>query len=171
VRPHQPSGVAELGYANSVKWEESPGMEKYRRGLYIHFQRTTPYPLLANFDAPKASVPACRRGRTNTPLQALNLLNDPAFLEAARGLSLRAALETQQPDFERRLDRAFRLVLGRPPAAPERERLRQYFDQQKGIYDRDPEALKTLNVDSADDAAWVGVSTVLLNLDEFMVRE
>jgi hypothetical protein len=86
VRPPQPKGVSEIGYSGS-HWEESRGKDRYRRGLYIHFQRTTPYPLLANFDAPKGTVTACRRLRTDTPLQALNLLNDPVFLEAAQALA------------------------------------------------------------------------------------
>jgi len=68
IKPPQPKGVAELSYAGSVKWEESTGADKYRRGLYIHFQRTTPYPQLMNFDAPSASLSCTRRERTDTPL-------------------------------------------------------------------------------------------------------
>ena len=88
VRPPQPTGVAELGYANSVKWVESKGADRYRRGFYIHYQRTTPYPQLINFDAPDSNVACTRRTRSNTPLQALNLLNDPVFLEAAQALAV-----------------------------------------------------------------------------------
>ena len=83
VRPPQPPGVAELGYSNSVKWKESVGADRYRRGLYIHYQRTTPYPLLTNFDAPDSNTACARRRRSNSPLQSLNLLNDPVFYEAA----------------------------------------------------------------------------------------
>ena len=89
VRPPQPAGVAELGYANNVKWVESKGADRYRRGMYIHFQRTTPYPMLMNFDEPDSNTSCTRRRRSNTPLQSLNLLNDPVFFEAAQALAAR----------------------------------------------------------------------------------
>jgi len=76
VKPSQPAGVAEVAYNNSVKWRESAGPEKYRRGLYIHYQRTTPYPCLANFDEPDSTMACTRRRVSDTPLQALNLLEE-----------------------------------------------------------------------------------------------
>jgi len=153
VRPPQPKGVSEIGYSGN-HWEESTGRDRYRRGLYIHFQRTTPYPLLANFDAPKGTVTACRRPRTDTPLQALNLLNDPVFLEAAQALA-----EQVQPglDFSLSLTRLFLRVLDREPGDGETQRLRSYFDQERKQF--------------GEDAAWTSVASVLLNLDEFIVRE
>ena len=93
IKPPQPDGVTSIGYARGTKWEVSDTTEQYRRGLYIHFQRTTPYPLLMNFDAPRSTTAACRRLRSNTSLQALNLLNDPVFLEAAEALALRILRE------------------------------------------------------------------------------
>ena len=75
VFPPQPGGVSELRYGGG-HWDESKGEARYRRGIYIHFQRSTPYPQLMNFDAPKSNVPVCRRERSNTSLQALNLLNE-----------------------------------------------------------------------------------------------
>ena len=81
VRPPQPAGVSELTYAGSAKWVESKGEDRYRRGLYTHFQRTSPYPMLMTFDAPDSNVCVVRRERSNTPLQALTLLNDAAFFE------------------------------------------------------------------------------------------
>ena len=143
VRPPQPAGVAELGYANSVKWKEDSGPARYRRGLYIHYQRTTPYPLLANFDAPEATVSCSRRRRSNTPLQALNLLNDPVFVEAAQALGKKHDLDTM-----------FELALGRKPRTEERARLARYVDAQGDT-----------------PAAWTGVGRILFNLDEFMTRE
>ena len=160
VRPPQPPGVAELAYANSVKWAESDGADRYRRGLYIHFQRTTPYPLLVNFDAPKSTVTACRRIRSNTPLQALNLLNDPVFVEAAQALAHRILVEAP-PSFEARLARACQLTLARQPEPREIARLRRYYEQQAGLASPNSKAL----------APWTGVASVLLNLDEFIVRE
>ncbi len=172
VRPPQPKGVAELGYANSVKWVDSKGEDRYRRGLYIHFQRTTPYPLLANFDAPKGNVSVCTRLRSNTPLQALNLLNDPVFLEAAQALAYRVS---SAGSFEDRLRNAFRLALSRDPEPREVERLKKFFDQQKTILQNEPKSVAELvpvaGTDRTSDAAWVTLSSILLNLDEFITRE
>lgn len=116
VKPPQPDGVTALGYSSGTKWQVSPGTERYRRGVYIHYQRTTPYPLLSNFDAPRSIVSSCRRTRSNTPLQALNLLNDPVFMEAAEHLGKRA----------KTIDEAFELALLRKPTAAERARLERF---------------------------------------------
>ncbi|MDZ4802594.1 MAG: PSD1 and planctomycete cytochrome C domain-containing protein [Bryobacteraceae bacterium] len=173
VRPPQPAGVAELGYANSVKWNESEGADKYRRGLYIHFQRTTPYPMLMTFDAPDSNVACTRRSRSNTPLQSLNLLNDPVFLEAAQALAYRVLRESHGD----RAEYAFQLALGRSPSAREKERLVAYLDQQSSIAAKDAKSASLLmpmvpeGATKTEAAAWAGVSRVLLNLDEFLTRE
>ncbi|HYI93754.1 MAG TPA: DUF1549 and DUF1553 domain-containing protein, partial [Bryobacteraceae bacterium] len=172
IRPPQPAGIAELGYGNNVKWPESKGPERYRRGLYIHFQRTTPYPQLMNFDAPDSNVACTRRSRSNTPLQALNLLNDPVFFEAAQGFAIRLLAETTSD----RVDHAFLLALGRKPTAKERERLAKYVDDQQTYFQANPTAAKALNptataAEPAEVAAWVAAGRVLMNLDEFIVRE
>jgi mono/diheme cytochrome c family protein len=151
IRPFQPVGVAELGYSVK-KWNESPGREKYRRGLYIHYQRTTPYPFLVNFDAPDSTLACTRRRQSDTALQSLNLLNDPAFFEAAQALAARLELETPS-DFRTRLNRAFQLVVNRAPTERETTRLATYYDAQSG------------------NNPWVGISRILLNLDEFITRE
>ncbi len=175
VKPPQPKGVAELGYANSVKWVESKGADAYRRGLYIHYQRTTPYPLLSNFDAPDSNTTCTRRRRSNTPLQALNLLNDPVFFEAAQALARRVLLEDPQP--QTRLDYAFELCLGRPPQARERERLSRYLDSERTAFLTDKKsaaAMLPFDIEGTTPdqrAAWVATSRVLLNLDEFITRE
>lgn len=176
VRPPQPKGVAELTYANSFKWNESQGMDRYRRGLYVHFQRTAPYPQLMNFDAPNSHVTCSRRRRSDTPLQALNLLNDPVFLEAAQALA-EQTLREARGDFGGRLSYAFERCLARQPKSRESEQLLSYFQRQKDIFQKDAKAAESLypvepaGVDRAEAAAWVGVSTVLLNLDEFITRE
>ncbi len=154
IRPPQPAGVAELTYANSGRWVESKGPERYRRGLYIHFQRTTPYPQLMNFDAPDAMVACSRRRVSDTPLQALNLLNDPVFYEAAQALAWRVKQEVPAPAFEARLRYAFLLALGRPPSTFERDRLAKLDGGPPG-----------------EQASWISISRVLLNLDEFVTRE
>jgi hypothetical protein len=176
VKPPQPKGVAELGYQNSVKWVESAGPDRYRRGLYIHFQRTTPYPQLMNFDAPGAGLSCTRRERTDTPLQALNLMNDPVFFEAAQGLAFRVLREADGA-FRDRLNYAYLLTLGRGPNAREAERLGKYFDESLRGLEQQPETVAALfpnrieGVPQLQAAAWVELSRVLLNLDEFITRE
>ena len=174
VHPPQPSGVTELAYADAVQWQESQGKDRYGRGLYIHFQRTVPYPFLMNFDAPNTNVTSCRRDRSNTPLQALNLLNDPVFLESAQGLAERTLREAKE-SFEDRLHHAFRLCLARHPDSSEVARLSDYFQRQREMVDEaSAKALMPIslpNVSRAQSAAWVGLASVLLNLDEFITRE
>ncbi len=176
VRPPQPKGVAELSYAGSVKWHESTGADRYRRGMYILFQRTVPYPMLMNFDEPNSNLSCTRRERTNTPLQALNLLNDPVFFEAAQGLAFRVMTEAGG-GFGDRLDYAYRVALGRDPSAHELERLGKYYDDSLKKLQTDPKTVAELfpnriqSVPQANAAAWVELSRVLLNLDEFITRE
>jgi hypothetical protein len=168
VHPPQPAGVAELGYANSIKWNNDEGPARYRRGLYIHFQRTTPYPMLMNFDTPDSNVACSRRRRSNSPLQALNLLNDPVFFEAAQAFAMRLARESK-PD--ERLDYAFELALSRKPTARERERMQKFLDQQATELSAHQEQARLLLPLAPDSAAWVSAARVLLNLDEFITRE
>jgi hypothetical protein len=176
VRPPQPKGVAELSYGGSVKWEESTGMDRYRRGLYILFQRTVPYPQLMNFDEPNANLACTRRERTNTPLQALNLLNDPVFVEAAQGLAFRLMRESTGP-FRDRLNYAYEVALGRTPSTHEAERMGKFFDDTSRTLQANPQTVAALfpnqieGVPQSEAAAWVEVSRVLLNLDEFITRD
>jgi hypothetical protein len=176
VRPPQPKGVSELSYANSVKWVESTGADRYRRGLYIHFQRTSPYPQLMNFDAPNADLACTRRERTDTPLQALNLMNDAVFFEAAQGLALRVVREGGS-DFGGRLNYAYAVTVGREPATRERERMERYYSETRNGLAQDETAVTVLfpnrieGVPQLDAAVWVELSRVLLNLDEFITRE
>ena len=176
VKPPQPKGVAELSYQSSVKWVESAGQDRYRRGLYIHFQRTTPYPQLMNFDAPGAGLSCTRRERTDTPLQALNLMNDPVFFEAAQGLAFRVMREADGA-FRDRLNYAFTVTLGRPSSAREAERMGKYFDEALHGLEQQPETIAAMfpnrieGVPQLQAAAWVELCRVLLNLDEFITRE
>jgi hypothetical protein len=176
VRPPQPKGVAELSYAGNVKWEESTGIDRYRRGLYILFQRTVPYPQLMTFDAPNSNLSCTRRERTDTPLQALNLMNDPVFFEAAQGLAFRVMRESTGA-FRDRLNYAYQVAIGRPPTDKEAERLGRYYDQSMGHLATDDAAVTALfpnrieGIPQRETAAWVELSRVLLNLDEFITRE
>jgi hypothetical protein len=176
VRPPQPKGVAELSYGSNVKWEESTGPDRYRRGMYILFQRTVPYPQLMNFDHPNSNLSCTRRERTDTPLQALNLLNDPVFFEAAQGLAFRVMRESSG-GFKDRLEYAYQVTLGRKPSVNEVERLGKYFDDSMRSLKGSPDTVAALfpnRIEGApqiETAAWVEVSRVLLNLDEFITRE
>jgi hypothetical protein len=176
IRPPLPPGVADLSYGSGIQWKPSEGAEQYRRGLYIHFQRTVPYPQLMNFDAPSSLLACSRRERSTTPLQALNLLNDPVFFQAAQGLATRILRENLGSPSDR-LDYAFQLCIGRWPEPDERDRLVQFYKQQKEILARDPGIAAGLfpaqgveGLNSTEAAAWVSVSRVLLNLDEFITR-
>jgi len=176
VRPPQPAGISELTYANSAKWVESKGKDRYRRGLYTWFQRTSPYPMLMTFDAPDSNVCAVKRERSNTPLQALTLLNDPVFVECAQALGRRVVLEAPG-DPDDRIRHAFRLCMAREPTAPEAARLRELFEQLRELaQENEQTAIKLVGdkphgVDPPEAAAWVALSRALLNLDEFVTRE
>jgi hypothetical protein len=173
VFPPQPDGVMSLGQMRR-DWDADTGPNRYRRGLYIYFWRATPHPLLTVFDAPDATKTCTRRVRSNTPLQALTLLNDEAFFEFARALAGRVLAEGPA-DEPGRIDLAFRLALGRTPDATESRRLAGLLDAQRAGFRADPEAAARLAPDGAADpaeaAAWTAVSRVLLNLDEFITRE
>ena len=154
VFPPQPDGVMNLGQMRR-EWKPDDGPDRYRRGLYTYFWRATPHPLLMVFDAPDATRTCTRRPRSNTPLQALTLLNDPAFIEFAQALADRAGREA--PADADRLRRIFRLCLGRAPSPTEADRLAALLAQGRA--------------DSPEPAAWTAVARVLLNLDEFITRE
>lgn len=163
VKPPQPDGVMELGYGNrwGNAWPVSEGKDRYRRGLYIHFQRSTPYPMLVNFDAPKANVSQCKRDRSNSPLQALNLLNDPVFQEAARGLAYQAM--SASGDWGTRLEAAYQRALIRKPSESEKRKFEEFFAKQKA-------QLRSEGI-GEEGAAWTALASVLLNLDEFITKE
>jgi hypothetical protein len=159
VRPPQPEGISDLTYAGSARWVESKGPDRYRRGMYIWFQRTSPFPMLMTFDSPESNVCVVRRERSNTPLQALTLMNDVVFVECAQALGKRLAKESGS--VAERLALGVKLALGRPPTAAEIDRLSRWH------YD----SLKLVKEQPLDAGAWVAVARVLLNLDECINRE
>jgi len=174
VYPPQPESVTKQAF--EMPWPESKGPDRYRRGLYIWLQRTAPYAQLINFDAPDPVRACSRRERSDTPLQALNLLNDPVFFEAAQALAMRV-LNERQADLAGRIRYAFELCLMREPDSDELSRLTRYFETQRDILRRDPKPALSLfpnrveGVDPVDAGAWTGLSSVLLNLDEFITRD
>ena len=170
VKPPQPASVSKEGYHNT--WEPSTGPDRYRRGLYTFLQRTSLYSQLVTFDLPDASRSCTRRERSNTPLQALNLLNDPVFLEAAQALGGRIQNENRGSDGER-IAFAYELVVARPPTDNESAALLRFLAKQRRILSAEPESIRELSGAAHFDGnpAWVALASVLLNLDEFINRE
>ena len=176
IRPPQPTGISELTYAGSAKWAVSTGPDRYRRGLYIWFQRTSPFPMLMTFDNPDSNVCMVRRERSNTPLQALTLLNDVVFVEAAQALAKRARADCKSGCDT--VTKLFQLTLGRNPTKAEELRvLKLHRDFSKLAETNPTEAAKLVgspkpdNDSIAESAAWVAVARTLMNLDEFVTRE
>jgi mono/diheme cytochrome c family protein len=178
VRPPQPAGIADLTYAGSAKWVESKGPDRYRRGLYTWFQRTSPYPMLMTFDAPDSNVCCVRRERSNTPLQALTLLNDSVFVECAQALGRRIASECGCALPRERIQYAFRICLARDPSDEEASILaRSYETLLKEFQARPEESAKIVGTsgsqgsDRTEVAAWIAIGRTIMNLDEFVTRE
>ena len=177
VMPPQPEGIWNSPYSGE-KWQTSTGEDRYRRGLYTFWKRTSPYPSFLSFDAPSREFCVVRRPRTNTPLQALTLLNDPVYVEAAQTLARRMATEGGN-DAIARVTRGFRLTLARTPQQAEVEQLVALFNTELVHYREDTKAAeamagklddKTKQVDLAELAAWTVVANVLLNLDEIVTK-
>ena len=175
VFPVQPEGIWANPYDGStIKWTTSVGSDIYRRSLYTFLRRTAPYPMMTTFDAPSREFCTVRRVRTNTPLQALNLLNDEALFDLARALAGRMRDDVRGGVAER-LGYGFRRCLTRSPAPTELARLERLYQEQLEIYRRDPAAAKQvakgMTGDAAEAAALTMVANVLLNLDEMLTKE
>lgn len=176
VKPYQPPGLWD---GTDSVFVQDHGIDLYRRGLYVFWRRSAHYPSFAAFDAPNREVCTVFRQRTQTPLQSLVLMNDPAFVEAARALAQRVMKESP-PDAQQRLTRAFRLTLSRPPAPEEIDTLRRTYEQQLTTFQDNPHrAIEFLKVgespvpdglDRPQLAALTAVANVLLNLNETITR-
>lgn len=179
VKPPQPNLGLSAAFGSSTDWQTSMGEDKYRRGLYTTWRRSNPYPSMAAFDAPNREVCTVRRGRTNTPLQALVTLNDPAYIEAAQALARRIVKEGGASPSER-ADYGFRLVLLRPPHENELARIVGLYEKSQVRFGKNAEdaqriATEPLGPAGKDDnivelAAWTVVGNVLLNLDETVMK-
>jgi hypothetical protein len=185
VSPYQPPGLWEeltsrLDGANfsAQVYNPSHGADLYRRSMYTFWKRTSPPPALVTFDAPDRETCTVRRARTNTPLQALVLLNDPTYVEAARKLAERLMNEADSRDA--RIVLAFRLATARLPRATELRLLSELYESSLTSYRANSTAaLKLLQVgeaarderlDAAELAAWTMVASTVLNLDETVTR-
>ncbi len=177
VFPLQPPGIWNQPYS-SDKWTTSEGDERHRRSLYTFWRRTSPYPSFMTFDATSREYCTVRRVRTNTPLQALTLLNDPAQFDAARALGWRLLNDPDAGSTARsRAAYAFMLVLSRPATPAEIDRLIAFFEKEREHYGAHREAAASVIgperqvTDVAELAAWTLVANVVLNLDEAVTKE
>ena len=182
VKPYQPPNIWEpVGYgdSNTRFYLQDHGPALYRRSLYVFLKRTAPPPFMTNFDGPNREQVCMVRERSNTPLQALQLMNDVQHFEAARALAERTLAEGGASD-ESRLVHLFRTVLSRRPDAEELRILQTALDRQRAIYRADVEAARRAiavgeshprNLASPDEtAAWTMVANLVLNLDETICR-
>ena len=176
-RPAMPPDILALGSAGAFAWSDSTGPEKYRRGLYVFAQRTVPYPVSMTFDQANPNETCTQRERSNTPLQALTLLNHGIFVECAQGLA-RQLSRDKSTDIRPTLESGFQLCLARKPTREELARLKKLYDSELAAARQQPEAAAKLTAGLKPEAsrvaemsALITVAQVLMNLDEFVTRE
>jgi hypothetical protein len=172
VRPYQPEGLWKE-IATDTQYEQGKGADLYRRSLYTYWKRTVVPPTMSTFDAPGREACTVRETRTNTPLQALALMNDVTYVEAARALAERMIKEG--------IARGFRRVTARPPTADEEKILRRTLEANLEQFRKNPEAARKLvsageskpdpKCDVAELAAMTTVASLILNLDETITKE
>jgi hypothetical protein len=178
VRPPKPDMGLSTAFGSRNDWVTSTGEDRFRRALYTEVRRNSPYPSFATFDAPNREVCTLRRGRTNTPLQALALMNDPQFVEAARALGILVLKEGK--DFDQRLDIITLRLLNRKLEAEERAAIQDTYTSAEKYYREKPEEAKLAltvgestydaTLPTVDLAAWTLVANQLFNLDETVTR-
>lgn len=175
IRPPQPDGLWKKVGGQQYKYEVSPGEQKYRRGIYVVLKRGAPYPSFVNFDASARMACVVKRSRSNTPLQALTLLNDPVFVEAANAFATRILEEVPGGTIKARIEHAYRLALSRAPSSSESKILEMLLTEQIAA-SSSTEAVLPANTTSPDSvspsefAAWFSVATAILNLDETITK-
>lgn len=182
VMPYQPPGLWRQVGRNEPKWEESPGERRYRRGVYVIWRRAAPYPSFVNFDAPDRSSCVVARPRTNTPLQALTLLNDPAYVEAAWALADRVVRFRAGAGDAEKLDYAWKLCLCRAPHDDERKAFEELLRAERERLRAQPAMVEaTMKLappghplpskqNALEVSVWFSVANGLLNLDEMITK-
>ena len=182
IRPPQPDGLWQKVGGQQYNYIVSPGAEQYRRGLYVVLKRGSPYPSFMNFDASARMACVVRRSRSNTPLQALTLLNDPVYVGATQAFAKRIVTEAPSTDLDTRLQHAFRLALARSAQPQELAVLKTLWETQlesaKADSKADSKATQELstgvelpkNLPPAEFAAWYAVASAILNLDECITK-
>lgn len=178
VYPPQPANIWRHVGRNAPKYIIDTDEDRFRRGIYVVYRRSAPYPSFVTFDAPDRGASCVQRSRTNTPLQALTLLNDPAYVEAALGLARRIATLDTALDDRSRAEFGFRLVLSRPPTSAETTRLLELYGAARDRFSAQeaeaaalvPADMRLPDVPLADLAAWFYIGNLLLNLDETVTK-
>ncbi len=178
IQPPLPAALADMKELRNERFMEvTEGADRYRRGLYVNVQRTFTYPAIETFDGADPNVACARRDRSSTPLQALTLLNEPAFFECARALGLDvAARPGTRAD---RIRHVFVRCLARGPDDEELSTLEELQGRHARFYDAHPDTVEALLTGApgvaessrAEAAAWVGVARTVMNLEEFITRE
>ncbi len=183
VYPPQPAGLWKQTGRNEPVYHVDSGANRYRRGIYVVWRRAAPYPSFVNFDGPDRMSCVVRRSRTNTPLQALTLLNDEAYVEMARALTTRILTEAASESLTGKIDHAFRLCLARDPTDQERHEIVAWYQDEWEELGDQPEQIDQVTRDAVlprscqsaamrrDWAAWFTIANGLLNLDETITRE
>jgi hypothetical protein len=179
IFPPQPDGLWQAAFNGERNWATSRGEDRYRRGLYVFWRRTVPYPSMAAFDAPSREICAIKRVRTNTPLQSFVTMNDPVYVEAAQALARRIVREGGA-DVASRVRYALTLSQCRPPRPEQVEPLLSLHSAELERYRKDRAAAMALatepigplppGMEAADLAAWTAVANVLLNLDSVLSK-
>jgi hypothetical protein len=179
AKPYQPKGYWSYLNFPTREYQSDSGDDQYRRGVYTWWQRTFLHPSLAAFDAPSREEACCTRAISNTPQQALVLLNDPTYVEAARNFAARIMKEGGK-DTASRIDWAYREALSRAADAGEQETLGALFAKHLKEYQADPESAKALlkvglsappaDLDPAELAAWTSIARIIINLHEAITR-
>jgi len=178
IRPPQPDGLWIKVGGEKYDYVVSPGSEQYRRGLYVVWKRGAPYPSFVNFDANSRLACRVKRPRSNTPLQALTMLNDPVYVEAAKAFARRVLVELPEGRIDARIAYAFRLAVSRAPTADEVNILRQLYEAQLVAKLDSAAKLKEFTasielptgISRAEFQAWYAVAAAILNLDETMTK-
>ena len=178
VKPPQPKLGLTAAFGSGTDWNTSSGDDRYRRGIYTTWRRSSPYPSMAQFDAPNREVCTVRRIPTNTPLQALVTLNDPVYVEAAQAFA-REIIQAEDAT-NQRIEHAFKKALIRLPTNGEIERLNQLVEEVQGLYQDDQESAMQIatdplgklpdSIDVVDAATWTVIANVILNLDEILMK-
>lgn len=176
VRPPQPAGITEVAFG-SPKWTPSTGEQRYRRSIYTFSKRTAPFAMYSTFDAPTGEACIAKRNRSNSPLQALTLLNDVMVMELASAAGHRFAQRAAESDDRTALALLFRSALVRPPSETELQSLTEFLQQAKHRFARDGDAAdqligkKRTKIPNSDAAAFTAVARVVFALDETQTRE
>ena len=179
IRPYQPQGLWKKVGGQDYPYVISPGDEKYRRGVYVVIKRGAPYPSFINFDASNRFACTIQRSRSNTPLQALTLLNDPVYVDVAKAIAVRAASTASSASVASTITDEFRRVVARHPEPNEVDALSDLWQMQTETIEHDPSGAERLAegvslpgpVTKRQFAAWYAVATVLLNLHETITKE